>query len=145
MIAVAPIAAGDLAALRALFFDLSDHETDAARLAANFLLTADDPDYILLGAKSDGRLVGFMMGIVCLDFVGTCRPFLVVENVVVARAVRRQGVARRLWSALEAEARRRDCCYVILVSGDWREEAHGFYASVGFETDKFRGFKKYLP
>lgn len=144
MIVVAPIAATDLTALKALFLDLSDHETDDARLAANFRLTADDPDYILLGAKLDGKLVGFMMGIVCLDFVGSCRPFLVVENVVVSQAARRQGVARLLWEEMEAQARKRDCYYVILVSGDWREEAHRFYASVGFGADKFRGFKKYL-
>lgn len=144
MIAVAPIATADLAPLRELFLDLSDHETDVARLAANFSRVADDPGYILLGAKLDGQLVGFMMGIICLDFVGSCRPFMVVENVVVSRAARRQGVARQLWAALEAEARQQDCYYVILVSGDWREEAHKFYTSVGFAADRFKGFKKYL-
>lgn len=144
MITVAPIGESDLAALKTLFADLSDHETDAERLATNFRRMAADPNYILLGAKHDEALVGFMMGIVCLDLVGVCRPFLVVENVVVARRARRRGVARRLWAELEVEARRRDCYYVILVSGDWRTEAHRFYVSVGFEPDKFRGFKKYL-
>ncbi len=137
MIAVAPLAESDLPALAALFTELTDDPTDEARMAAG-------EDYILLGAKRDGELVGFMMGIVCLDIVGCCQPFLVVENVIVARAARRQGVARRLWDELEAEARRRGCYYVFLVSIDWREDAHHFYASVGFTPDKYKGFKKYL-
>lgn len=144
MITVAPLAEGDLPALAALFAELTDDPTDEARMAANFRRMAAGDDYILLGAKRGGELVGFMMGIVCLDIVGCCQPFLVVENVIVARAARRQGVARRLWDELEAEARRRGCYYVFLVSIDWREDAHRFYASVGFAPDKYKGFKKYL-
>ncbi len=144
MITVSPLAESDLPALAALFAELTDDPTDEMRMADNFRRMARCGEYILLGAKRGGQLVGFMMGIVCLDIVGCCRPFLVVENVVVARAARRQGVARMLWDELEAEARRRGCYYVFLVSIDWREDAHRFYASVGFAPDKYKGFKKYL-
>ncbi|MDT8903420.1 N-acetyltransferase family protein [Anaeroselena agilis] len=144
MITVAPLAESDLPALIALFAELTDELTDYAPMAANFRAMSAGDSYILLGAKLEGELVGFVMGIICLDIVGCCRPFLVVENVIVAKAARRQGVARRLWDELEAEARRRGCYYVFLVSVDWREDAHRFYASVGFAPDKYKGFKKYL-
>lgn len=144
MITVAPLVESDLPALAGLFTQLTDDHTDETRMAVNFHRMAGGGDYILVGAKRDGELVGFMMGIVCLDIVGCCQPFLVVENVIVAQAARRQGVARRLWDELEAEARRRGCNYVFLVSIDWREDAHRFYASVGFTPDKYKGFKKYL-
>ena len=144
MTAIGPVGEGDLPALATLFTELVDTRTDHDAMQASFRRMEASPDYILLGAKLDGRLVGFMMGIVCHDIVGPCQPFLVVENVVVAQSARRQGVARSLWAALEGEARRRYCHYCLLVTGDWREDAHRFYTSVGFVADKYKGFKKYL-
>lgn len=144
MTAVGPIGEEDLPALAALFAELVDEETDLTAMAASFRAMAADDAYILLGAKREGRLAGFIMGIVCRDIVGDCRPFLVVENVIVAASARGQGVGAALWADMEAEARRRGCHYCMLVSAAWREEAHAFYTGVGFETEKYKGFKKYL-
>lgn len=144
MTTIGPVGEVDLAALATLFTELVDTQTDHEAMLGCFRRMEASPDYILLGAKQDGRLVGFMMGIVCQDIVGPCQPFMVVENVVVSQTARRQGVARALWAELEGEARRRRCHYCLLVTGDWREEAHRFYTSVGFAADKYKGFKKYL-
>jgi GNAT superfamily N-acetyltransferase len=144
MVTVAPIEQPDLPALAVLFTELVDVKTGHSRMLASFEQMQASPDYILLGAKCQDRLVGFMMGIVCLDIVGCCQPFLVVENVVVAAASRRQGVARQLMQQLEAQARYRQCHYILLVTAAWRKDAHDYYASMGFEADKYKGFKKYL-
>jgi GNAT superfamily N-acetyltransferase len=59
----------------------------------------------------------------------TCR----VTELVVDPSWRRAGVGRALITAAEDEARLRGATLVDLTSGDWREEAHGFYPEAGFE------------
>ncbi len=139
---VADITSEELPALAGLMRSLSGLDTDMERLGAVHRVMAGHPDYHLLGARLDGVLAGAALGIVCLDVVGECRPFMVVENVVVAGAFRRRGVGRGLFAALEARARARDCLYLMLVSGPDRDAARAFYAALGyFEA---RGFKKRL-
>ena len=103
---------------------------------------AANPDARVLGARHGGRLAGAACGFLCPDIVGACRPFLVVENVVVAPAWRLLGIGRLLMDALEAWGRERGCSYAILVSGPARREAHAFYAALGYEA--CAGFKKRL-
>lgn len=145
MIEIAPVGREDLPQLAALFAELVETKTDLAAMAENFSLISGDPGYILLAAKDGQQLVGTIMGIVCLDMVGSCRPFMVIENVVVAGSHRRRGVAAALFRELEAQARERQCYYTMLVTADWRQEALAFYTAMGYETGKFRGLKKYLP
>ncbi len=142
MVVVADIAAGQLPALAGLFESLTGLPSDMDRLAAVFDEMDGDPDYHLLGATRDGVLAGALLGVVCRDVVGACRPFMVVENVVVAAPYRRQGVGRRLFAALEARARVRDCLYLMLVSGPGRVGARAFYTALGYFESA--GFKKRL-
>ncbi|MFD2877411.1 GNAT family N-acetyltransferase [Paenibacillus rhizoplanae] len=65
----------------------------------------------------DGELLGSLMGIVCQDLVGDCRPFMVIENVVVSSRARRQGLGKKLMTAIEAIAHERDCYYIIFRVG----------------------------
>ncbi|WP_300158164.1 GNAT family N-acetyltransferase [Solidesulfovibrio sp.] len=139
---VADITTEDLPALAALMRSLSGLDTDMKRLGAVHRVMAGHADYHLLGARLDGVLAGAALGIVCLDVVGDCRPFMVVENVVVASPFRRHGVGRSLFAALETRARARDCLYLMLVSGPDRDEARAFYTALGYFES--RGFKKRL-
>jgi GNAT superfamily N-acetyltransferase len=84
------------------------------------------------------------MGVVCHDLVGECRPFMVIENVIVSRDCRRQDVGTALMQAMEKIARRRKCYYIMFVSKSRRKEAHRFYESLGYRLDAVQGFKKYL-
>ena len=52
-------------------------------MRATFRRLKDRPDYVFLGAKTDGRLVGSVLGIVCEELYGQCVPFMVVEDVIV--------------------------------------------------------------
>lgn len=122
-----------------LFEDLSGLPAEPDRLAAACEAMAASPDYHLLGAWDGPVLAGVVLGVVCLDCVGDCRPFLVVENLVVAASYRRRGLGRRLVEEVLRRGRERNCRYAMLVSGRAREAAHGLYAALGFTAEA--GFK----
>ncbi|MDQ0088526.1 ribosomal protein S18 acetylase RimI-like enzyme [Paenibacillus anaericanus] len=84
------------------------------------------------------------MGIICHDFVGECKPFMVIENVIVSNRARRQGIGKKLMLEIERIAKERDCYYIILVSGEQRKEAHVFYEKLGFKDEKVEGYRKHL-
>lgn len=141
---VRPIEQADLPALAGLLEALSSHPANPGAMLRVFQAIRANPDYHLLGAFAGDVLAGTVMGVVCLDPVGDGRPFLVVENLVVSTAFRRQGQGRRLLDALEDRARERRCRYALLVSGAARTEAHAFYAALGYAATPASGFKKYL-
>ncbi|WP_019911648.1 GNAT family N-acetyltransferase [Paenibacillus sp. HW567] len=138
------IEADSLAALNLLYEELTGRLTDSRKLEAAFQTIKADSRYILLGAFVEGELLGSMMGIVCQDLVGDCRPFMVIENVVVSSRARRQGLGKRLMTALEEIAHARDCYYIIFVSGEKRKEAHVFYEAMGYREENVEGYRKHL-
>lgn len=140
---IQPVEEGHLAALSGLYRELTGAESDPDKMAATYALIRGNPQYHLIGAfDDDGRLVGTAMGIVCYDLVKSCRPFVVVENVVVAEASRGKGVGKALMLELERIAVSYGCSYAILVSGAHRVEAHQFYYSLGYGPGHAVGFKK---
>ena len=134
----------DLPQLITLQTELLDEASDLDRMRSLFALILKDRNYHLLGVKKDGQLTGSLVGIVCHDLIGKCIPFMVVENVVVAKTVRHQGVGRMLMQAVEKVAQARGCRYIMLVSAITREQAPGFYQSLGYESAPYNGFKKIL-
>ena len=145
MLTISPIEKPDLEQLASLYKELTGTETDLLLMDAMFKKIADNPDYILIGAKDEEqRLLGSVMGIVCTDIVGACRPFMVLENVIVDPESRRQGVGAQLVSRIERYAAERNCSYIMLVSLAKRKEAHAFYESMGYGLGVVQGFKKYL-
>ena len=73
----------DLIELSGLYEELTNKKTDIQKLKDSFQWINANPDYLLLGAKRDGLLVGSLLAILCHDVVGDCRPFMVLENVIV--------------------------------------------------------------
>lgn len=144
MVTIEEIGADSLTALNVLYSELTGSMTDQAKLTKTFTAIQADSRYILLGAYVDGELLGSMMGIVCQDLVLDCRPFMVIENVVVSARARRQGLGKLLMTAIEEKAHERDCYYIILVSGEKRKEAHVFYEKMGYREEKVEGYRKHL-
>lgn len=138
------ITESDLPRLAVLLEQLSEETSDSVKMNESYRKIAGDDGYILIGAFVDGVLAGSLMGIVCHDLVGACRPFMVIENVIVAEESRGKGIGKLLIETIEKEGRTRNCSYTMFVSGMKRTGAHGFYESVGYEPDMVRGFKKYL-
>ncbi len=134
----------DLHELGTLYEELIDKKTNFEKLLENYENLIDNGQYFLIGAKSEGKLVGSLMGIKCYDLVGECYPFMVVENVIVSESQRGMGIGRKLFERIEEIATENDCSYIFFVSSDYRDGAHKFYESIGYTKDKVRGFKKFL-
>lgn len=134
----------DLKSLAQLYEELIGEQTDFFKMKENFALMEVNPNYILLIAKEDNLVIGSVMGIICLDIVGKCKPFMVIENVVVKSTWRGRGIGTMLMEELEEIGRKRNCFYTMFVSGGHRKEAHQFYKALGYDLDSVQGFKKYL-
>ncbi len=144
MTVISDIEESDLIELSELLEELSGNKTDRDKMFQTFSIMTGNNDYILLGARIDDKLAGSLMGIICQDLAGDCRPFMVIENVIVAKEYRGRGIGRSLMSAIESTAIKRNCYYSMFVSGSIRTDAHKFYESIGYENDIVKGFKKYL-
>lgn len=143
MITIQKVTEKDLEQLAGLYEELAEEKQDIRKLEDVFQKIDSNSDYFLAGAVDEnGALLGSMMGILCFDAVSGCRPFLVIENVIVKSTCRGRGVGRMLMERLEAFAKEHDCWYAILVSSAARTGAHKFYESLGFDKDPVRGFRK---
>jgi GNAT superfamily N-acetyltransferase len=144
MIRSRPIVANDLPNLNKLYDELIGRPTNYSLMTDVYDTIKDNPNYIILGVFNEDDLVGSLMGIVCYDLVGECRPFMVLENVIVTDRARRQGIGKKLMLEIESIARARGCYYMIFVSGGQRAEAHEFYESLGFKEEKVEGYRKHF-
>ena len=133
----------DLPQLAVLYEQLMDAPTDLPLLEENFSALQSEGRSVVLGAFEEEKLIGTVYVIICRDLVETCRPFAVIENVVVDEALRGRGAGRLLMQAAEDAAKDFGCTYMMLVSGEKRKAAHKLYESMGFD-EPVRGFRKYL-
>jgi ribosomal protein S18 acetylase RimI-like enzyme len=134
----------DLTPLADLYTQFWGEVSSLQRMRATFQKLENNPHYIFLAAKHDHQLVGSAMGIICEELYGDCKPFLVIEDVIVDKNHKRRGVGSRLMRELEKIAVENDCSYIIFVTECEREEAHRFYESLGYKSDTHKGFKKRL-
>jgi ribosomal protein S18 acetylase RimI-like enzyme len=134
----------DIAPLAELFRQFWGEKSSPKKMRSTFSRLATQPAYILFAAKQNDRLVGFAMGIICEDLYGNCKPFMVIEDVIVDKNQRGNGVGSALMRELEKCAIDHDCYQVIFVTEADRAEALGFYRSLGYEFEPYKGFKKRL-
>lgn len=144
MIKIESIKKCDLSQLANLYDELFWEKTDLTSMQGTFEWIRTNPNYIVIGAKMDGKLVGSLTGIVCPVMMGQCKPFMFVESVIVSQNYRKLGIGRRLMEEIELIARERNCYLIQFVSSAHRKEAHRFYEELGYDIDKVRGFRKIL-
>ena len=111
----------------------------AAELLAVF---AADPRSRVQVAVVDGDVAGLVATHVVPRLDADRRSCRVVD-LVVAADHRRAGAGAALIAAAETEARRQDCSRLDLSSAEAREDAHAFYARIGFDAIS-SGFVKRL-
>ena len=95
-------------------------------------------NYYLVVAKEDNKIIGSAIGICCKCLAAS---FLVIEDVIVKDGLRGKGIGKKLMKSLDEFAEKKQCAYAILVSSDFRKNAHKFYENMGF-NDSVRGFRK---
>ena len=135
--------AEDLPAVLALYRELYaelDLRLDE-RVARAWSDTLATPRRAVLLAEVDGVAVGTADVEVVANAAREGRPYLRVENVVVAASHRRRGLARALLADAERRARAAGCYKLELSAEDL--ETFAFYEAVGLRTTA-RTFKRYL-
>jgi GNAT superfamily N-acetyltransferase len=135
----------DLPALLALYAQL--HPGDPPLPAAAALpiwaeIGAQRGRAILL-AGSAGVAAGTADCTVLPNLTRGGRPFMLVENVVVAADQRRRGVGAALLDAAVARAQAAGCYKAQLLSRTDRTDAHSFYEACGL-TPAAHGYRRYF-
>jgi GNAT superfamily N-acetyltransferase len=139
----------DLDDLLVLYVELAEDRSgaapaDAATSGAVLDAITQDRSRRLVVATVDGKVVGTVDLVIVPNLTHAGKPWAVVENVIVAREFRRQGVASQLMHHVIDTARSAGCYKVQLHSGKQRAaEAHEFYRRLGFEAVA-EGFKLFL-
>ena len=136
------LAMDDMEALAGLYYQFWNEASDVQKMKELFAALQSNDAYLFLGAVEEDQLIGSVMGVVCQELYGDCKPFLVVEDMVVDQRHRNKGVGKALFRELEKQATARDCTQVILVTEAGREDACGFYESLGFHPTANKGYKK---
>lgn len=121
---------------------LVGNAADLKKLEDTLEMLSQKEEYYVVTACCDGKVIGMSQGMVCHDICEDCRNFLIIENVFIQEEYRGQHIAEGIFNELENWGRVHNCYYAILVSGNERERAHGFYQKIGYEKEG--GFRKYL-
>ena len=103
-----------------------------------------DPHNQLLVVEVNGHVCGSALLTIALNAMYGDQPFGVVENVVVDHNRRGRGIGRALMQAVDQAARAAHCTKLMLLSTAGRVDAHRFFARVGYDGERKRGFVKYL-
>lgn len=103
---------------------------------------ARQPHRTLLVAERGGRVIGSADLLIVANLTHAGDPWAIVENVIVDRAARRGGVGRALMSDIIRRCDTAGCYKIQLLSRKHRQQAHAFYASLGFEPVA-EGFRRY--
>ena len=134
----------DIPQLEQLYRQFWGEESCIKSMKKQFNKLHKKDSHIFISAIENTKLIGSVMGIICEELYGDCKPFLVLENMIVDKSYREKGIGKVLISELEKIATKRDCSQVILVTERNRVEAVKFYESVGYSSQTHLGFKKKL-
>lgn len=136
--------AEDIPQLAVLYKQFWNEESSVESMYENFIKFQEGDSYLLLSAAENNQLIGSVMGIICGELYGDCKPFMVLENMIVDNKYRNHGVGKGLISELEKRAVEKGCSQIILVTDTNRIDACKFYESAGYNPETHKGFKKKL-
>jgi GNAT superfamily N-acetyltransferase len=92
------------------------------------------------GAVDDDIVVSTCYVAIIPNLTHGGKPITFIENVITDEKYRRQGLARIVMQTAIDYAKECNCNKACLLSYAYREEAHKFYESLGFDGDTKRGF-----
>jgi ribosomal-protein-alanine N-acetyltransferase len=102
------------------------HQAFRSEGARRLVLVAEDPRFVPIQGGSNPETLGFLVAL-------HLAPEWELENIVVARAVRRKGLGKQLLDALLAAAKETDSNCVFLEVRESNSAARSLYETVGFE------------
>ena len=134
----------DLESLAKLYKYFWNVESDLEKMRVKLKVLKNNPNYIILAALIEETMVGSVMGIICEDLYGECKPYIIMENLIVDEKFRSKGIGRALLIELENLAIDYDCTQILFITEANRKNAISFYESLGYNTTAHVGFKKSL-
>lgn len=134
----------DIDDLAVLYRDYWDEDSNVEKMRQKYSELEAKPSYIFLSAACGDKLVGSIMGIVCEEIYGQCEPFLVMEDLIVKKGYRSNGIGTQLVQELEAIAKEKGCCQIQFITETIRRDTVAFYKSLGYNPSSHVGFKKKL-
>ena len=108
-----------------------------------FAEISETPGHELVIAEESGNIIGTLVLLIVPNLSHGALPWALVENMVVTRSHRHQGIGKSLMEYVLKRARDAGCYKTTLNSNKKRRGAHRFYRSVGFESLAI-GFRHYL-
>lgn len=140
MIRVATI--DDLDGVLNLYKELRPYDPDLEINLAKekwFEIINDNQTYIVV-VEVDGELASTCALGINKSIANGARPFAIIEHVITANKFRRQGLSRQALEFAISLAWQKNCCKVMLLSGEKLNPAHALYESVGFKGGIEKGF-----
>lgn len=136
--------AGDMAELiRQLSpSDVNVSENMVRAIRAKILSMAELNHMKIFGYEQDGKIVGTCTLGRMEGLSRECRPFAVIENVVVLDSTRNQGIGKQLVRHAITQAEQWGCYKVILETGSQDEWKLRFYEKCGLTRDSKTAFMK---
>jgi len=90
----------------------------------------------ILGAEINNSIVGTCTINICPNLSWSGRPYAMIENVVVAKAFRGQGIGKALMRNAQSFAEDAGCYKIALMTGSQRTSTLKFYEACGFVGNK---------
>ena len=144
MVKIRAVTHNDIESLIGLYEIFWNEKSDKQKMERKLQDLANNPNYFFLCAEKEDKVIGTIQGIICEELYGTCQPFLLMENFVVDKEHRKQGVGKLLLNSLEKIAKNRDCSQILFITESDRKDTIKFYESVGYSSETHKGFKKPL-
>ena len=108
-----------------------------------FARICEQPGHEQLVAEEGDKVTGSMVFLIVPNLSHNGMPWALIENMVVDKNRRREGIGRLLIEYALKRAKETGCYKIQLESSKSRKEAHAFYRSMGFEASGL-GFRLYL-
>ena len=92
-------------------------------------------------AKENGKIIASCYICIIPNLTRGGKSIGFIENVITDIEYRGKGIGKNIMKNAIEYAREQNCYKILLQSGNKRAEAHGFYASIGFDGESKRAFE----
>jgi ribosomal protein S18 acetylase RimI-like enzyme len=111
------------------------YPTGSVSFAERVTAVSANPDDRVLVAEEEGNILGL---VAVHSFEMLHRPGRLgrITALIVSASARNRGIGRQLLNAAESHLRANGCVKLEVTSGEQRQEAHAFYAALGYEEQR---------
>lgn len=124
----------DLKEAIAIYDDNHNLKTNYEKLFKEYDDIYNNPDYLNIVAKLDGKIVGMATVIVNHDIVEELLPFLTIWNLGVHKDYRRMKIATKMIEYIDDFRKKLGCSFMALLAEKNNKVAQSFYESLDFEN-----------